>query len=164
MTLPPAHAAWVARILAARPPRLVLDTNVIMALWHFRDPRLSPLLGWIEAQGATLLTRETCLDELRRVLAYSQFAIAADEQARLFEAYAGRALCLPPPTEAQQAAAAGLPQCRDRDDQKFLTLGLDGEAHVLATRDKLLLGLARRSPFREHLPIVTPERLQASLQ
>jgi uncharacterized protein len=160
----PERAAWVAHLLAAQRPRLVLDTNVIMALWHFRDPRLSALHAWIEAHGAVLITREECLDELRRVLAYSQFAIAADEQARILAAYALRAMCLPGPTEAEQAAAASLPQCRDRDDQKFLTLGLDGGAHALLTRDKLLLGLARRSPFREHLPIVTPERLQTLLQ
>lgn len=153
----------VARLMAAQPPRVVLDTNVIMALWHFEDPRLVGLRAWLEARQAALLTRAECLDELRRVLAYPQFGIAPEQQVQIADAYASRAECVPAQTDEQIAVAASLPQCKDRDDQKFLTLALDGGAHALLTRDKLLLGLARRAPYRDHFFIATPERVQAAV-
>ena len=147
----------------AQPLRLVLDTNVVMALWHFADPKLTPLADFIAAGRAVLFTREDCLGELRRVLAYVQFAIPPERQARLHAAYAARVRCLPPADEAQLAVAATLPRCRDRDDQKFVTLAWDAGADVLVTRDKLLLGLARKAPLRGRLAILTPERLQQAL-
>ncbi|MGC3962599.1 MAG: putative toxin-antitoxin system toxin component, PIN family [Rhodocyclaceae bacterium] len=163
MTQAPGSVDLIARLVAAQPPRLVLDTNVIMALWHFEDPRLVGLQAWIEARQAVLLTRAECLDELHRVLAYPQFGIAPERQAQIADAYAMRAECLPSQTVEQLAAAAGLPQCKDRDDQKFLTLALDGAAHALLSRDKLLLGLARRAPYRDHFFIATPERVQTAV-
>jgi predicted nucleic acid-binding protein len=38
-----------------------------------------------------------------------------------------------------------LPQCRDPDDQKFLTLAARARADCLVTRDRELLRLRRRS-------------------
>jgi hypothetical protein len=52
-----------------------------------------------------------------------------------------------------------LPRCRDPDDQKFLELARACRADLLLTRDRALLELARRTPFR----IVTP-RAWAMLQ
>jgi putative PIN family toxin of toxin-antitoxin system len=127
-------------------------------LWHFRDPKLLRLCEFIAAGGALLLTRNECLDELRRVLQYMQFKLDEAAQATLFENYAQLAECLADASPAQIEAAKTLPQCKDRDDQKFLQLAWDGNAHVLVTRDKLLLGLARRVLLRERLAIMTPER------
>ena len=42
------------------------------------------------------------------------------------------------------AAATGLPQCEDPDDQKFLELAWHARASHLVTRDKALLKLARQ--------------------
>ena len=51
---------------------------------------------------------------------------------------------------------AGLPRCRDPDDQKFLEAALAAHADYLITKDRALLYFARRRsrplPFR----IVTP--------
>ena len=148
---------------AQRPLRVVLDTNAVMALWHFRDPKLEKLRGWAESEAVHLLTDERCLGELARVLAYYQFKIEPPAQAGLLAAYAARAECLPPPDEAQAAVLAGLPRCGDRDDQKFIELAVAGAAHLLVSRDKLVLKLARRRELREQLTILTPERLQQVL-
>lgn len=144
---------------ADTPLRVVLDTNVVMAFWHFCDPKLMNLLAWLESRQVVLLTREACLHELERVLAYVQFKIEPADQARILADYRARTTCLPEPTEAQLAAALALPKCRDRDDQKFIELAWDGAAHLLITRDKLLLGMARRMPWRERTNFLTPERL-----
>ena len=47
-------------------PRLVLDTNTVLALWMFRDPKLEALRGWIESGRCRLFSREDALEELRR--------------------------------------------------------------------------------------------------
>jgi putative PIN family toxin of toxin-antitoxin system len=149
---------------ADTPLRVVLDTNVVMAFWHFRDPKLLNLLAWLESRQAVLLTRENCLHELLRVLAYEQFRIEATDQTRIFTEYVLRAECLPDASEEQIVAAQSLPRCRDKDDQKFIELAWDGAADLLLTRDKILLGMARRMPLRERTNIVSPERLMKMIE
>jgi uncharacterized protein len=148
---------------AGSPLRVVLDTNVVMAFWHFCDPKLLSLLAWLRARESVLLTRSECLVELERVLAYRQFGIAPDRQVEVLAVVRAASECLPDPTEEQMAAAAALPRCKDKDDQKFLQLAWEGEAQLLITRDKMLLALNRRPIYRERLQIVTPERLIKSL-
>jgi predicted nucleic acid-binding protein len=143
--------------------RLVLDTNVVMALWHFEDPGLPRLRARCEAGGFVMLCRADSLDELRRVLAYRQFGVEPVRQEAIHARYAAACHCLPEPDEALTARLAALPRCGDRDDQKFLEIAWAGEAGVLLTRDKLLLKLARRPPFRDALQIMTPERFEQGL-
>lgn len=71
-------------------PRLVLDTNTVLALWMFRDPKLEALRAWIEAGNCLLLSREDALEELRRVLAYRQFGLDEDFQDALLDEYRTR--------------------------------------------------------------------------
>lgn len=139
--------------------RLVLDTNTVMALWVFEDPRLLPLRTLIDADGAVLLASTNTLEELRRVLAYRQFGIGPEQQARLLGDYAARTtLC-----EHSADDAPPLPACRDGDDQKFLTLARDGAATYLVSRDKLLLKLNRHRLVRPLFTILTPEAFVAKL-
>ena len=139
--------------------RVVLDTNVVMSFWHFRHPRMTGLLAWMEGRRAALLTRAASLDELAHVLAYADFLIAPARQVELLADYRARSLAFDEPTPTQREAARALPQCKDRDDQKFLELAWEAGAHLLLTRDKLLLAMAGRPPWREHTQIITPERL-----
>lgn len=132
--------------------RLVLDTNTVMALWHFRDPGLAPLADAIAAGRVSLCSRADALEELRRVLAYRQFGIAAECQAELLDAYRARLVQVD-----LAPAALKLPTCRDRDDQKFLEIAAGSATHLL-TRDKVLLKLARHRLLRERFLILTPER------
>lgn len=134
---------------------IVLDTNTIMALWFFDDPALASLRAWIAAGHARLLTREDALEELRRVLAYRQFACPPERQAAIFMAYRTRADCVPP-----VEPAAELPRCRDADDQKFLEIAHDGQARWLLTRDKALLRAGRHRLMRDRCAVMTPEAWQ----
>lgn len=150
--------------LPCLPSRLVLDTNVVMALWHFDDPGLAALKAFCEQKDIRLLSRADCLDELQRVLAYRQFAIEPAHQSVIHAAYLQRVECLPEPDEAAQTEVDALPRCKDRDDQKFLAVAWLGRVDFLLTRDKLLLRLARKPPFREHLGILTPEHFEQLLR
>lgn len=147
----------------SKPLRVVLDTNVVMALWHFVDPKLVSLAAFVTSDRVTLLTRADCLEELRRVFAYAQFGIDPRQQLVLYAEYVARVQCVPDADVQQQAFALSLPRCGDKDDQKFVNLAWDAAADVLVTRDKLLLKLARRRPLCERLAILTPERLEVLL-
>lgn len=136
-------------------PRLVLDTNTVLALWMFRDPKLEALRKWIEAGKCLLLSSEDTLEELRRVLEYRQFGLSTLNQAEIRANYLARALVLAP-----RHAKITLPACRDADDQKFLELATAVNATYLITRDKALLRLARHRNVRDRVTILTPERLQ----
>ncbi|GAA5178400.1 hypothetical protein GCM10025771_17410 [Niveibacterium umoris] len=137
------------------PARVLLDSNTVLALWLFRDPRLPLLRAACEAGRFTLLAREETLEELRRVLAYPQFSVAAEEQARLLGEYRER-VELVPPIEPEYL----LPKCRDADDQKFIELAFTAGAHLLLSRDKAVLRLARHRLLRDRVAIVTPERFE----
>lgn len=138
---------------------VVLDTNAVLSLWMFEDPALARLRAAIEEGAFTLLTREDCLGELARVLAYSQFKQSPERQAEIAAAYQARCTLVP----ASETPACELPACLDRDDQKFLELARDSGAHALVTRDKLVLKLGRRPVIAARFAILSPERLQSLL-
>lgn len=141
-----------------RAPLLVLDTNTVMALWVFEDPVLDPLRRAVERGAAALASRADALEELRRVLAYRQFALNPQRQASIHADYAARCAI------AGQAGgdAANLPACRDCDDQKFLEIARDAHATHLVTRDRALLRLNRHRLVRPLYVIVPPEGLFAT--
>ncbi len=138
-----------------RQRRVVLDTNVLVSLYVFADSRFAPLRGRIERGGWLALTSDACFEEFRRVLGYPLFALTAEQQALALSAYASTARRIIAP--AADANSAGLPRCKDRDDQKFLELARDGRADLLVTADKALLRLARRDRLRGLFRILTPE-------
>lgn len=142
----------------ARPLRLVLDTNVVLDLLHFGHPLALPILAAIESGRAEAVVEQVGLDELERVLTYPQLAITPEAGAALFARY--RQL-----TRLQPSGALPywLPQCSDRDDQKFLELTARSGADLLVSKDKALLKL-RRKTKRLGFAIVKPEEAVARLQ
>jgi predicted nucleic acid-binding protein len=145
-------------------PRLVLDTNTVLALWMFRDPKLEALRDWIEAGKCRLYGREDAVEELRRVLAYRQFGLDAHVQQTIQVEYRKRLFLLPTPAdESATANRSPLPTCRDRDDQKFLEITAQAIATHLITRDKALRKLANHPILRNCFAIITPEQLVAAI-
>lgn len=138
---------------------MVLDTNTVMALWMFEDPSLTPLRAAVEAGRLEPVTRADALEELRRVLAYRQFALAPAVQEAILTQYRMRCSVISSGLEAGLA----LPVCRDTDDQKFLEIARDAQAECLVSRDKALLRLSRHRRLRALYRIVTPEAFCASL-
>jgi len=136
---------------------VVLDTNVVLSLWMFEDPALVRLRAAVENGLLRPFTREDCLGELSRVLAYTQFAQPPERQAEIAAAYRARCCVI----DVVDAPSCELPACLDRDDQKFLEVARDSGAKALLTRDKLVLKLGRRPVIGARFAILTPERLQA---
>lgn len=144
-------------------PRLVLDTNTVMALWFFEDPRLARLREAIERGALPLLARADTLEELRHVLAYRQFGAAPERQRHILDAYTARVTIADHGDRPDPSSVPALPSCRDRDDQKFLEVARDGGASHLLSRDKALLKLHRHRLVRGLFAVLTPETFAATL-
>ena len=118
--------------------RVVLDTNVWLALWFFREPGVDALRDTL-AQGDLIPVRSAATDfELAEVLARpGLFNVAPDRQAQLMCQWESVALLVSDITPAPC-------RCRDPDDQKFLDLALSAGARWLITRDRDLLKLRKK--------------------
>jgi putative PIN family toxin of toxin-antitoxin system len=121
--------------------RLVIDTQVWLDWLVFDDACVAGLRAAVESGRAQIFIDAAALAELERVLAYPLGGRSVDAAACL-------AACRKMTTRAEGGSDEGvydLPQCRDPDDQKFLTLAARARADCLVTRDRELLRLRRRS-------------------
>jgi putative PIN family toxin of toxin-antitoxin system len=141
--------------MTAPTPRLVLDTNVVMDLFHFRAPPLAPLMTAIESGAVVCLVNEKTLAELKRVTGYKHFKLDDAGQQRLFDAYRSQVTLV---TQPMPQAAPKLPRCGDPDDQMFLELALIGRADMLISRDNLVLKLAKSRQRPCPFAILPPEQ------
>ncbi len=121
------------------PPRVVIDTNLVLSALVFAGGRLAPLrLAWQGQQLLPLVSSATAA-ELIRALAYPKFKLNSIEQEELLADYLPYCKTVripsPPPTT---------PACRDALDVPFLQLALAGKADALVTGDKDLLSLAEK--------------------
>lgn len=131
--------------------RIVLDTNVCLDLFVFRDPRWQSLLDAMQAGAVETVTRADCRMEWTLVLAYAKLGLDdAAQQAALAEF--DRWITLVEPLDH----GAALPLCKDKDDQKFLEVAAASGAAVLVSKDKALLKLARRTRKLGLFEILTP--------
>jgi len=131
---------------------IVIDTNVCLDLFVFRDPRWAGLLAALESGAVQAVTRADCRDEYLYVLHYPHLPL--DDGTRPDAAARFDALIR---VVAPDSRAIRLPVCTDRDDQKFLEIARDADAAILVTKDKALLKLARKTAREGLFRIMTPE-------
>lgn len=137
-----------------RPPRIVIDTNLVLSALVFAKGRLTPLRqAWQDHCVQPLVSRDTAA-ELIRVLAYPKFKLSPDEQQELLADYLPccKTIKIPNPPPAT-------PACRDSFDVPFLQLAVTGKADALVTGDQDLLSLA--GVFA--CPIMTAEQFMKTL-
>lgn len=138
------------------PNRVVLDTNVCLDLFVFRDPRWTMLVAALMDGSIHAVTRADCRREWQIVLEYPHLSLdnaAKASSAAQFDA----AIRLLGDDEMMVQAETRLPICRDPDDQKFLELARDAKAAILITKDKALLKLARKTVKAGLFQIIPPE-------
>lgn len=119
--------------------RFVLDTNVVLDLFHWANTDAVPIMAALEAGQIACLADERTLAELRRVLTYPQLKLTPDMIAERYARYSGLVQLVP------DGEAPPLPRCKDRDDQKFLELAARSGADILVSKDKALLKLRGRT-------------------
>ncbi|WP_263772347.1 putative toxin-antitoxin system toxin component, PIN family [Propionivibrio soli] len=133
--------------------RLILDTNVVLDILFFADPRSAPLYDALLSRRSICFTDAPCFAELERVTTYPEFALDAAARTDLLQRYR----CLASACEPVSGETFIIPTCRDPDDQKFLVLAARSQGDLLITRDKHLLKLSRHRRIPPPCPIVTPE-------
>jgi putative PIN family toxin of toxin-antitoxin system len=136
------------------PNRIVLDTNVCLDLFVFRDPRWLRLMQALTNGEVEAVTRADCRMEWHIVLGYTHLGL--DEATQTAVRAEFDALIRPFP-ETTFDESMKLPICRDTDDQKFIELAYQSGATMLITKDKALLKLARKTQKAGLFQIVTPE-------
>lgn len=134
------------------PTRIVIDTNVCLDLFVFKDPRWVALLAALEDGKVVAITRADCRDEYNIVLHYKHLPL--DDASRpLAAARFDELITVVAPPESR----VRLPVCTDKDDQKFLEVARDAHAAILITKDKALLKLARRLAKAGMFKVMLPE-------
>lgn len=119
--------------------RIVLDTNVVLDLFHWANVDAVPIMEALEAGRIECLADERTLDELQRVLTYPQLKLTPDMIAERWARYRGLV------SVVAAGEAPALPRCKDKDDQKFLELAARAGAQLLVSKDKALLKLRGRT-------------------
>jgi predicted nucleic acid-binding protein len=121
-------------------PRLVIDTNWLLDLWVFDDPRAQLLRATLEAGALRWLATSHMRDEFKRVLDYPMVArrLQADgrESAALLAEFERR-------VEWAEPAPRAPVRCADPDDQGFIDLALQQGATLLS-KDKAVLACRKR--------------------
>jgi putative PIN family toxin of toxin-antitoxin system len=139
-------------MITAPAPTIVIDTNVLLDLFVFHDPRWADLLAAIESKEIDAITRADCRAEYLAVLLYQHLPLDGDS--RLAAAARFDALLRLVDVDSK---AIRLPVCTDRDDQKFMELARDAGASILISKDKALLKLGRKTAQAGLFRIMLPE-------
>lgn len=119
------------------PPRVVLDTNVVLpALLFGGGPAARVRAGWQSGRFVPLASTATA-QELVRVFGYPKFRLSPAEQEELLAD-------LMPWVEVVRIPASPppVPACRDPFDLSILHLAIAGRARALVSGDRDLLALA----------------------
>jgi putative PIN family toxin of toxin-antitoxin system len=129
-----------ATALANAVPRIVLDTNIVLDLYIFSDPRCAPLRAALQAQQLHWVATQVMRDELARVLDYThlqpRMAFYQTSKAQVLAQFDGAASLV-------EVAAKAPYMCKDADDQKFIDLAVAQRA-ALVSKDKAVLCMRKR--------------------
>ena len=142
--------------------RIVVDTNVCLDLFMFRDQRWQLLVDGLKSGEIEAVTSASCRMEFMLVLAYEKMQLSTESQAAILQEFDQIIRLIDLPAEPSATHAIKLPLCKDRDDQKFLELAYASQADILITKDKALLKLARKTIRLQLFRIFSPESWLAS--
>ena len=125
---------------AKTPVRRVLDTNIVLDLWVFDEPRAEALRTSVESGSTQWLATAAMREELARVLAYPQIVKRLTHRELPASAVLGHfdrwAQLQPDAPKAEYA-------CKDPDDQKFIDLAVQHTA-ALHSKDAQVLCMRKR--------------------
>jgi putative PIN family toxin of toxin-antitoxin system len=119
---------------------IVIDTNIVLDLFVFKDPLAQPLALALANQTYKWLATAPMRDELERVLDYPNIALRLD----LVQTSAVEVLAqFDGHVHLMDVAPRGHLICRDPDDQKFIDLALAHQT-MLLSKDRAVLCMAKR--------------------
>jgi len=119
---------------------VVLDTNIVLDLFVFKDPATSALQQGLQSGTLQWLSTVEMRSELERVLAYAHivprlafYRLSAKDVLALFDQHA----------QIQPVAPRAPAVCKDPDDQRFIDLAVTHRA-VLLSKDKAVICMKKR--------------------
>jgi putative PIN family toxin of toxin-antitoxin system len=122
------------------PVRVVLDTNIVLDLWLYKDKATPALTEALETKTVQWLATSVMREELSRVLAYPHIAQRlglsqrnAQDILAQFDAH----------VQLMPIAAKALYVCKDGDDQKFIDLAAEHKTQLIS-KDKAVLTMRNR--------------------
>ena len=125
---------------ALAPARVVLDTNIVLDLWLYKDAATPALLAALEGKAIQWLATQVMRDELERVLAYTHIVkrlvfsqLKAEDILAQWDAHAQ---LMPIAPKCQFV-------CKDGDDQKFIDLAAQHQTQLIS-KDKAVLTMRNR--------------------
>lgn len=129
--------------------RVVLDTNVLLDLYVFNDPRTEALKTDIESNALDLLTCNQAMAELADVLIRPKFKLTTERCQEILAHWQANARSVPD-SEIQIAPW----RCKDKADQIFLDLAWTFRPCTLISKDLQVLKFSKRAA-KEHTRIVS---------
>jgi putative PIN family toxin of toxin-antitoxin system len=121
-------------------PRIVLDTNIVLDLLIFNDPRCAALRTALAEKALHWIAQQQMRDELERVLTYTHllprmvfYETTAAQVLQQFDAS----------VDIVEPAPRAVYICKDTDDQKFIDLAVQHRA-ALVSKDKAVLCMRKR--------------------
>jgi predicted nucleic acid-binding protein len=111
---------------------LVLDTNIVLDLLVFQDPRAQWIHDGISQGRFELIYTSEMLLEFTDVIARPQFAQSACDQSNLLNSWAQMATHKPTPPRCSF-------RCDDPDDQPFIDLAYHCRPSELLSKDRKIL-------------------------
>jgi putative PIN family toxin of toxin-antitoxin system len=127
---------------------VVIDTNVVLDMSLFEDPRVEVLKQKLQARRLLWLATAAMREELVRVLTYPHLVAKAEHKdlqrgqplgrtlEQVLQLFDAGSQCCEPAPKARFI-------CKDADDQKFIDLAAEQGA-MLISKDKAVLALTKR--------------------
>ncbi|MFM2344134.1 MAG: hypothetical protein RLZZ210_744 [Pseudomonadota bacterium] len=136
--------------IEAKTIKIVLDTNIWLDFFVFKDSGLIHIITAIQNQSVQVYACKQMYDELERVLTYPQFARYNHNIENCLEEFNQYVNYLDTPPYLSIKL-----KCRDRDDQVFLDLCALNNIDLLISKDKQVLKLAK-GMRRFGVKVITP--------
>jgi putative PIN family toxin of toxin-antitoxin system len=126
--------------MQSSPQIVVLDTNIVLDLFVFRDAAAAPVLQALQDGTLDWISTAPMREELERVLAYPQivprlvlYQLQASDVLGAFDRHA----------RIVEAAPKAPVSCSDADDQIFIDLAVAHQAWLLS-KDQAVLSMQKR--------------------
>lgn len=131
----------------------VLDTNIILDLFLFKDAKVQPLALAIHDGKILPVGHFDTFAELADVISRSQFHLTQKEQDEVLDLWVRSHLLIQDPLEKKIF-------CKDPDDDKFFNLACLAKAAYLISKDKKVLkARGKLKPFG--CCVIPPEKFSA---
>ncbi len=115
---------------------LILDTNIVLDLLVFQDPRANWIRDGIARGQFELIYSSEMLVELTDVIARPQFAQSGYDQSTVLSSWTQMAIHKPTPPRCSF-------RCDDPDDQAFIDLAYHYRPSQLLSKDRKVLQMQR---------------------